>query len=101
MLILVNVFGERWGYGTRKVHSWVQTDIRSYDGSIPEFVLSKALEIKKEVPSALFYISQLTETWEHGVASPRRMIDPFLIVGSQDGLEWYYIDVWDEKEYKL
>lgn len=81
--------------GSRITRKWARISIREYDGTIPEFALRKAVQIKTETPSAVFYIDQLyQESERHVVLDP----DPFLLVTLND--ETYYIDVWDEKEYE-
>lgn len=99
--------------GKRKSTTWQYVSLNGYQGAIPEYVLSKAIEIKKQYPLANFAIDQLFEQTEH---TPIRQRDPFLVAHtSQDdgsnryydysqsvsgSSELYYIDVWDEKEYE-
>lgn len=81
--------------GSRTTRTWKLLAIADYDGTIPEFVLHKAVQIKSAVPKAGLLIDQLfTET----EIAPIRERDPFLVVRLGD--ETYYIDVWDEKEYE-
>lgn len=81
--------------GSRITRKWGRVAIGEYDGTVPEFALRKAVQIKTEVPSANLYIDQLYQEHErHVVVDP----DPFLVVTLKD--ETYYIDVWDEKEYE-
>jgi hypothetical protein len=81
--------------GHRKVREWRYCLVSAYEGNIPEFVLSKALQIKAEVPTASLKIESLYETEEKIERVTR---DPFLVASL--GNECYYIDVWDEKEYE-
>jgi hypothetical protein len=81
--------------GHRTVREWRFSLVSNYEGTIPEFVLSKALQIKGEVPSACLKIESLYESEEK---TWRPAPDPFLVASL--GNESYYIDVWDEKEYE-
>ena len=47
--------------------TWRITPLKDYRQQVPEFALQKAIEIKRELPEAMFYVEQLA-------------IDPFLIV---------------------
>ncbi len=47
--------------------TWRVTPLKEYTEPVPEFVLQKAVEIKRELPEAMFYVEQLAE-------------DPFLLV---------------------
>ena len=47
--------------------TWRITPLKDYRQPVPEFALQKAIEIKRELPEAMFYVEQLA-------------IDPFLIV---------------------
>jgi hypothetical protein len=77
--------------------TWKAHDLREYNLPVPEFVLSKCVEIKKELPGALFYVEQLHQ-------------DPFMIVTTMgryyDGdaighpSECMYLDVWDEPKFE-
>lgn len=66
---------------------WAQVEISKYTGTIPEYVLRKALQIKKACPEAELIVEHLTET-----------PDPFLIarVKKDWKYEAYYVEVWDE-----
>ena len=80
--------------------TWRLFPLRSYSSPIPEFVLQKAVEIKRELPDARFYVDQLA-------------VDPFLIV-SMTTLPDYvsnivraldpdlsaYIDCWAEPKFE-
>lgn len=85
--------------GWRDLRRWSKYSMQNYPGAIPDFVLSKALQIRKVMPTAEFYIDQLETKREQTVVY--RDPDPFLIVTTRNGGESYYIEVWDEKEYEL
>jgi hypothetical protein len=68
-------------------HYWERTALDSYKAPVPEFVLSKALQIKEELPDAQFFVD-----------SCRFHPDPFLAV--KLGNEMFYIEVWDEPEFE-
>ena len=67
---------------------WNERNIKEYRKSIPEFVLNKAVQIKRECPECEVLIDELSTT-----------PDPFLIVkiGYQ---EEYYIEVWGEPGFE-
>lgn len=83
------------GGGERAVRDWVTFDLKGYKGTIPEFVLQKALLVAEHCPGTTFSVEQLRETIQDKVLLP----DPFLLV-RYDG-ELYYLDVWEEKEYEV
>lgn len=91
------VVNERIGHGNRKLIYWQTAAITNYPGIIPEFVLSKALEIKEALPKTEFTIEYLSRSDEHN-PYVERLPDPFLIAHLDN--ERYYIEVWDEKEYE-
>lgn len=85
---------------------WAVTPLKDYKGEIPEFVISKAVEVKKELPAAQFFVEHLQE-------------DPFLLVstlppssvhtgwtGNLGGLavtqpeDVMYLEVWNEKSFE-
>ncbi len=82
--------------GTRTTRHWRRLPIGGYFGSVPDFILNKAVEIKSECPKADIWIDQLIEDREE---QPRPDPDPFLVV-SLGTKESYYIDVWNEKDYE-
>lgn len=59
-----------------------------YTKPIPQFVLHKAIQIKKAVPEATFFIRELGD-------NP----DPFLWVGIKN-FDSYFIEVWDEPKFE-
>jgi hypothetical protein len=68
-------------------HQWVSSRIEKYASPIPEFALSRAIELKEELPHATFEVDFLQ-------ANP----DPFLVM-VYGGIR-YYIDVWDEPKFE-
>lgn len=76
---------------------WEKTKIGDYKLPVPEFVLNKAIQIKKLVPGVRIYIEHLSD-------HP----DPFLVVAMKyvsdqnydfDG-ETHYIEVWEEPKFE-
>jgi hypothetical protein len=81
--------------------TWRITPLSSYAKPVPEFVLAKAVEIKRELPEANFYIDELA-------------IDPFLIVSMGtlpdfvvnqpsrhlDTEMAVYVDTWSEPKFE-
>ena len=80
--------------------TWRLTSLRSYKQPVPEHVLAKAVEVKRALPQAEFYVDQLA-------------VDPFLIVTlgplrdsmvntpsrTLDAETAAYIEVWDEPKF--
>ncbi len=68
---------------------WHETEIEKYKKAIPDFVLNKAIQIKKQVPDCQIFIEELEYN-----------LDPFLVVriGYQ---ETYYVEVWDEPGFTV
>lgn len=64
-------------------YSWHSYELAKYGKPVPEFALSRAISIKKALPSAQFFVEEL-----------RYNPDPFLYL--QVGNTRYYLDVWDE-----
>lgn len=75
--------------GTYVRATWRTVPLREYDGEVPEYALSRALEIKERMPSAEFDVEELRVS---------KRYDPFLIVHC--GRERFYIEVWDEKPFE-
>jgi hypothetical protein len=67
---------------------WQDTPIDRYRKPIPEFVLNKAIQIKRAVPEVTISIEELDE-------NP----DPFLVVNI-GYKEKYYIEVWEEPGFE-
>lgn len=90
-------------YDTHKKMSaptWRLTELSKYTQPVPEFVLRKACDIKRELPTAIFYIDQLA-------------VDPFLLVSitpitdfmtnqarKLDPETQAYVEVWDEPKFE-
>ncbi len=78
-----------WGPG------WQRQKIAEYTQPIPEFVLNKAIQIKRAIPDALIFIESLQE-------HP----DPFLVIATPhpkyDCLteEEHYVEVWEEPKFE-
>jgi hypothetical protein len=75
--------------------SWDKTRIEQYREPIPEFVLNKAIQIKKAMPEVRIYVQHLSE-------HP----DPFLIVATKhkdyeclDAQE-LWVEVWEEPKFE-
>lgn len=68
---------------------WHRVPLSAFEGEVPEFALSHALEIKNKMPTAIFKVEELRV---------EKRYDPFLIVSC--GKERYYIDVWEEREFE-
>lgn len=76
--------------------AWEKTGIEKYKEPVPEFVLNKAIQIKKAYPDCQILIEHLNE-------SP----DPFLIIQTpiaasewKDPAERYYVEVWNEPKFE-
>jgi hypothetical protein len=69
--------------------TWRVVPLKNYDGDVPEFALSHALEIKERMPSAEFEVEELRI---------EKRYDPLLVVSC--GKERFYIDVWDERDFE-
>jgi hypothetical protein len=90
-----------WTTGKMKDPTWRLTKLGNYTQPVPEFVLQKAVEIKREVPAAAFYVDQLA-------------VDPFLIVSLGPLKDWVvnapsraldpetaaYVEVWSEPKFE-
>lgn len=67
---------------------WVETELQKFDGFVPDHVLQKAVEIKREFPGSHFFVQRL-----------ENHPDPFLLVADSgdrwDAKESYYIEVWN------
>ncbi len=86
--------------GKMPMPTWRLSPLEHYTQEVPTFVLRKAIEIKRELPAAKFYIDQLA-------------IDPFLLVSLTDQPDWMhnrsrtldpemaaYIEVWLEPKFE-
>jgi hypothetical protein len=70
--------------------NWVESPLRGYVGSVPQFVLDQAVSIKKRLPEVEFFVDALTVD--------KRALDPFL--AAVLGEERYIISVWDEPDFE-
>jgi hypothetical protein len=91
----IHVLDNTHGGAYRIIRDWYTVPISEFAGAIPEFVLQRAIQIKKECPKAELKINYLVEEERRNL---RRDPDPFLVAAL--GSECYYIDVWDEREYE-
>jgi hypothetical protein len=79
--------------------NWEKTLIAKYEQPIPEFVLNKAIQIKRLMPEVRIYIEHLSE---HLSEHP----DPFLVVttphAKYDVLDenLFYVEVWEEPKFE-
>lgn len=91
-----------WTDGRRRTwrtSSWITKGLENYGNYVPEFALSKAVEIKEKLPQATFTVAELEhKTHTFDPPAPVRDPDPFLIV--EYGRERYYIDSWDEPKFE-
>jgi len=74
-----------WGFTPAR---WDATEIAKYAEPIPEFVISKAVQIKEAVPKVEFFVQHLNE--------PKA--DPFLV--AKLNTEVYYVEVWAEPRFE-
>lgn len=82
-----------WKSSRSFTFSWSMAPLSGYKGTIPEYVLRKAVQIKKACPDVDFHVEGLS-----------RNPDPFLIASIKTGeysCEAYYIEVWDEPGFKI
>lgn len=88
-----------WGYGQSfSGPSWEATPIAKYREAVPEFVVNKAVQIKRAVPECEIFIRHLTEDK-----------DPFLEItlgkaseynSDRNGSERYFVEVWEEPKFE-
>lgn len=80
-------------YGMFVGPSWTETKIEEYKQPIPEFVLNKAVQIKKAIPEAQIVISHL-----------EMHPDPFLVVRLEERQylysESYFVECWEEPKFE-
>lgn len=81
----------RWGDYLRATE-WKSTDLEQYEQFIPDYVLNKALVLKRECPGVKFSVLHMAN-------------DPFLVAWL-GGAKWiynreatYFIEVWDEEAF--
>lgn len=75
--------------GTYVRGKWRRSALKGFQGEVPAFALSHAIEIKERMPKVEFEVDFLSIDSRY---------DPFLI--ARCGRERYYIDVWDEAEFE-
>ena len=81
--------------GTFYGPSWNRVDISKYNEPIPEFVLNKAIQIKREIPGVVIQIDSLED-----------YPDPFLVVSvkhprySNLTEDDTYVEVWAEPKFE-
>jgi hypothetical protein len=75
--------------GTYARARWRTVPLEAYEGDVPEFALSHALEVKERMPNAEFEVEELRV---------EKRYDPFLVVYC--GRERFYIDVWEEQDFE-
>ena len=85
---------------TVKTTEWKAIPLGSYEGIVPEGILSKAVAIKKALPAVEMEVQMLTTRTQHNRI--QRLPDPFLVAvlrgpGTEQRL---FIDVWDEPEFE-
>ena len=80
---------------TINLPSWRHRKIEEYTEPIPEFVLNKAIQIKKAIPEAVILVESLED-----------YPDPFLIVATRNPSYTYvykeqvYVEVWEEPKFE-
>jgi len=75
--------------GTYVRATWAVVPLENYEGEVPAFALSHALEVKERIPTAHFEVEELRV---------EKRYDPFLVVCCDK--ERFYIDVWEEEEFE-
>jgi hypothetical protein len=68
-------------------YRWYLRQLERYEGPVPEFALQTALDIKKRLPEARFWVDELRRN------APTD--EPFLSVSLHDSGR-YYLEVWNE-----
>ena len=74
---------------------WQRSDLSDYSETVPEFVLARALEVRKKCNTVQIEVRYLAKDL---LESRAPTVDPFLVasVGSVE----YYLEVWDEPGFK-
>ena len=67
---------------------WCAYALAQYSRAVPEFAISRAIELKRELPDAQFFVEEIVTS----------RIDPFMYMVC--GGETYYLDVWDEPGFE-
>jgi hypothetical protein len=73
----------------RFFHYWSEEKLSTYSEPIPEFVLSKAIQIKKANPEVQFFVQSIE-------GQP----DPFLIAVLGNSDDYAFIEVWEEPKFE-
>ncbi len=66
-------------------------ELKEYRKPVPEFAIARAIELKRELPQAYFYVDELA-------GGTYITLDPFMVLGYGGNL--YYIDVWNEPKFE-
>lgn len=74
-------------YSWRNDPVWIRTDLKEYKRPVPDFAIERALQIKRALPTAEFWVEELS-------LAP----DPFLVAHVDD--EGYYVAVWEEARFE-
>lgn len=69
--------------------AWNRTEISHYHKPVPEHVINKAVQLKRELPNVNLFIEELGD---------RRVKDPFMV--ARLGKEQFYIEVWEEPKFE-
>lgn len=78
--------------------AWKMIPLKEYKKAVPEFVLRKCTQIKREIPEATFLVDELTRE--------ERTVDPFMIVSLAGDKKTFdvdamaYLEVWLEPEFE-
>ncbi len=87
------------GSGHRTIVDWRWCPLQEFSGDIPEYVLYKAIQIKKAFPDVELRIDYLTkEDW--GSGSTSEILPNFFLV-ARCRSESYYVNFWDKKKYEI
>jgi hypothetical protein len=108
-VIYAHPFAHMWGYwvpvvalapvlivlpicssGNRNKFEWATRELRYSRAQVPAFALSRAIELKTELPTATFWVDSLEA---HKVTR-----DPFMVM-RYEGAD-YYVDVWEEPKFE-
>lgn len=91
VILMIIGFGALGGNKTIRI-SWNLVPIQDYGNRIPEFALQTALDLQQRYPDSQFFIDEATyETVS---------VDPFLVVKAKRSKRLFYLEVWNEPEYR-
>lgn len=85
--LLDHVAVDKYKASKMQLGRWLSHEISDVELPVPEHVLSKAVQIKKEMPAVKFYVESL-------------QLDPDPFLYAEYNGERYYIEVWDEPEFE-